>query len=471
MLGFQTDTAISGQSGSIKERKLQKWTPTEQEQALGLELDNAHQLGAWDQFAANEKLFGVETDFDEHIYTTAVDKSGADFKAREQEAIRLAREIEKGPVSSQHIAEERGLKVNDDNDDEETKYSSVIRPSGERYIPPAARKAAADAAKSVLSSSPKESFADKLKNRSNAQRAPETKPVEEAAKSFKNFADSEKKLIMQQKEALMKSHKDGVISQLKKFSDNFKLPTPMPKDLKEILNKKSAEEEPLKETKPVKDAWKENAKPSKSEASKEAPKPSTTEAPNEPSKSSKPDSSKEPAKSFKAETSKDKVVEAKPQAWKEPGKLAELKPEGKPSETKPQAWKEPAKASEPSIQGRKDIAKPEEGKPNGAPSSPERAKTDATPTKKSAFSFNAAASEFTPTTFGSPTDVGAKKVKGKTFRPQVEEYDPNMAYGYPAYGFQPVGRPPYPPVPYSTVPPGTTLPGGAFVPPQVIYLI
>jgi len=49
--------------------------------------------GGWDQFAVNEKLFGVRTQFDENVYTTKLDRSGADFKQREREAQRIANEI------------------------------------------------------------------------------------------------------------------------------------------------------------------------------------------------------------------------------------------------------------------------------------------------------------------------------------------------------------------------------------------
>lgn len=48
---------------------------------------------SWDQFAANEKLFGVRTQFDENVYTTKLDRSAADFKERERQAQRIANEI------------------------------------------------------------------------------------------------------------------------------------------------------------------------------------------------------------------------------------------------------------------------------------------------------------------------------------------------------------------------------------------
>ena len=49
--------------------------------------------GTWDQFATNEKLFGVKTSFDEEVYTTKLDRSVPDFKERERKAQQIANEI------------------------------------------------------------------------------------------------------------------------------------------------------------------------------------------------------------------------------------------------------------------------------------------------------------------------------------------------------------------------------------------
>lgn len=51
--------------------------------------------GSWDQFAANEKLFGLKTDFDEELYTTRLDRSAPDYKDREKWAIEKANEIQR----------------------------------------------------------------------------------------------------------------------------------------------------------------------------------------------------------------------------------------------------------------------------------------------------------------------------------------------------------------------------------------
>ncbi|KAL2919503.1 poly(A)-binding protein binding protein [Polyrhizophydium stewartii] len=124
--GFKTDTAISGGSGFGQQRVLQKWTPSADDQGVALSLDDAPS-GHWDQFAANESLFGVKTDFKEEIYTTVVDKSDPNFRKREAEAARLAAEIERAPAYNRHVVEERGLAVDDGDLGEEERYSSVIR--------------------------------------------------------------------------------------------------------------------------------------------------------------------------------------------------------------------------------------------------------------------------------------------------------------------------------------------------------
>jgi LsmAD domain len=48
---------------------------------------------SWDQFAANEQLYGVKTSFDEDVYTTRLDRSAADFEERERKAQKIANEI------------------------------------------------------------------------------------------------------------------------------------------------------------------------------------------------------------------------------------------------------------------------------------------------------------------------------------------------------------------------------------------
>ena len=85
--------------------------------------EGGHRLD--DQFAANKQLFGVETKFDESVYTTQIDKSKIGIS--EEEAARIAREIEGKVSSNPHVAEERNQKlISDFDDDEEAKYSSCL---------------------------------------------------------------------------------------------------------------------------------------------------------------------------------------------------------------------------------------------------------------------------------------------------------------------------------------------------------
>ncbi|KAH0446054.1 hypothetical protein IEQ34_025110 [Dendrobium chrysotoxum] len=83
---FGTDTEISGKSlagDATGGRTLQKWTGGADTELL---LDDSSSAtakdgksGGWDQFAVNEAKFGVKSNYDETMYTTKLDKSGAGF--------------------------------------------------------------------------------------------------------------------------------------------------------------------------------------------------------------------------------------------------------------------------------------------------------------------------------------------------------------------------------------------------------
>lgn len=120
--GFRTDTAISN-SRLGNERTLKAWVPD-----TGYEVDGSLEKpsgggGAWDQFAENERLFGLKTDYDENIYTTAIDRSHPQYKERLAAAERKAREIERTVPTTAHVAEERVMDFagGDDQRDEEDK--------------------------------------------------------------------------------------------------------------------------------------------------------------------------------------------------------------------------------------------------------------------------------------------------------------------------------------------------------------
>ncbi|CDR37823.1 CYFA0S01e17898g1_1 [Cyberlindnera fabianii] len=129
--GFKTDTDISNRATSTQRRQeVEKWVPDASIpmgtslEGLSLEDDSGAQ---WDQFATNEKKFGIKSEYDEHFYTTRINKNDPDYQKRLKEADRLAREIEGGITDNHHLAEERGIVLDDSGLDEEDKYSGVAR--------------------------------------------------------------------------------------------------------------------------------------------------------------------------------------------------------------------------------------------------------------------------------------------------------------------------------------------------------
>ena len=118
-IGFRTDTDISGNL-ALRERQLQRWT-SNAETDVDLSLEGSESGGAWDQFKANEQLFGLKSDYDENIYTTRIDRSNPSYREREAAAIRLAQDIEGTSTSNAHVREERGMIDEDVGLDEEDK--------------------------------------------------------------------------------------------------------------------------------------------------------------------------------------------------------------------------------------------------------------------------------------------------------------------------------------------------------------
>ena len=100
-LAFRTDADISHNKGVGRERDLQAWVASEDTITPAGNLvgdDDTFGPGtngntSWDQFSANETLFGVKASFDEDVYTTKLDRSAPDFKERERKAQRIANEI------------------------------------------------------------------------------------------------------------------------------------------------------------------------------------------------------------------------------------------------------------------------------------------------------------------------------------------------------------------------------------------
>lgn len=124
--GFRTDTAISN-SRFGNERVLKPWVPDADDVGDG-GLESSKNSAPWDQFAANERLFGLKTDYDENIYTTAIDRSHPQFRERIAAAERKAKEIERSAPTTAHVAEERVMDYTGggEDDNEEDKYVADV---------------------------------------------------------------------------------------------------------------------------------------------------------------------------------------------------------------------------------------------------------------------------------------------------------------------------------------------------------
>ncbi|KAF8340359.1 uncharacterized protein EI90DRAFT_3150765 [Cantharellus anzutake] len=253
--GFRTDSDISQNARSPRERPLQAWTadpnhvpPLQPPMPNGSALQNpddatfgpnANTGQPWDQFVANQQLFGVTATFNEEMYTTPLDRNAPDFKEREARAIKIANEIQSSASNNPHIAEERNL-LDDSGANEEDKYGAVVRAPG-AYVPPGARAAAAAQPSPSIRTSSDRSAAPTVTS-SNATNATAGSVGNESGDNklvgaFRDFVDSERQRFVQKKQQIVKKEKDNRIADLLKFSQEFKLNRPIPPDLLPILSK------------------------------------------------------------------------------------------------------------------------------------------------------------------------------------------------------------------------------------------
>ena len=120
--GFRTDTDISGNLAT-RERNLQKFEFSGPDTSLEL---GSGGLGGWDQFATNDRITGKKSNYDETMYTTAIDRSNPEYAKRAARADRIAREIESSAATNSHVREEREANnpLDDQGLDEEDKYAN-----------------------------------------------------------------------------------------------------------------------------------------------------------------------------------------------------------------------------------------------------------------------------------------------------------------------------------------------------------
>lgn len=233
--GFKTDSDISNRQ--FQERELERWVPEDDGKELTLENDG----GDWDQFQVNKDKFGIESTYDEHLYTTRINTEAKDYKERLKKAEQVAFEIEHSISSDPHIMEERG-KIDDSGIDEEDKYSGVQREEkdtrGDELM--AALKSVSLDKKNIPNKSKVLEHNDPAIVSSEKSKLP-SKPAE----SFRLNAQSE-------------------INSLKEFSATFKVPHKIPNDLLPILSKdKSKQDEILKRTEVKKEEGKKKMDPKK----------------------------------------------------------------------------------------------------------------------------------------------------------------------------------------------------------------
>ncbi|KAI9319915.1 LsmAD domain-containing protein [Dichotomocladium elegans] len=270
---FKTDTDISGRM-EIKERELHKWAPEAQGEGApmfsALEEESALSApGPWDQFAVNEQLFGLTTDFDEELYTTRLDRSAPDYKDRERWAIEKANEIQKSAATNVHVMEERGILMDDSGMDEEDRYGAVVRDQApNRYTPPALRNKLYGESKMEIVATTTATVAgsdittgmdilhklktDSLPGSGGPARSPvaqlstarnhskEKKNTEgdlrgvksEVADQFRQFAMQEKGKLHAKKEEIKKKEIDNLVE----FGRKFKLDFPAPTDIHPLLS-------------------------------------------------------------------------------------------------------------------------------------------------------------------------------------------------------------------------------------------
>ncbi|OSD06559.1 hypothetical protein PYCCODRAFT_946515 [Trametes coccinea BRFM310] len=292
---FKTDTDIS-KAQARRERELQAWQPEPEANPSGAPAPGQTTTrntdeetfgpgasgGTWDQFAVNEKLFGITGSFPEELYTTKLDRNAPDFAEKERKAQQIANEIMGTATNNPHIAEERILNLNADgsNANEEDKYGAVVR-GANAYVPPGARKANANAttppAKTELPkvavNAPDGSAVPQTSTTSStpsASKVPSPAPgatagggaakqPADAVPAFRNFVSTEKDRLLKKKQALMKSEMDKRLSDLVNFSKSFKLNKPIPDDLVPILAKDEEKQRLIKE-KTVRDAEDQRAR-------------------------------------------------------------------------------------------------------------------------------------------------------------------------------------------------------------------
>ncbi|CCC67249.1 hypothetical protein NCAS_0A06910 [Naumovozyma castellii] len=255
---FKTDVDISRRE--FKERELQRWTPDGDTAAF--DSSSAQTLeessSTWDQFAVNEKKFGVKSTFDEHFYTTKINKNDPQYQQRLKEADKIAKEIEsQNTFGNVHLAEDRGVIIDDSGMDEEDLYSGVDRRGDEllaslktnakpvttkpnKYVPPTLRTQPHHMDPAIISSTSQTTKTttttttttspSNVTSKATVVPKPTNGPISKSKEQPKAVAGDNHKAS---------SKKAAQLEELRKFSQKFKVPYDVPKDMNDIYRRSS----------------------------------------------------------------------------------------------------------------------------------------------------------------------------------------------------------------------------------------
>ncbi|WFC98165.1 poly(A)-binding protein binding protein [Malassezia yamatoensis] len=262
--GFRTDTEISNASRSDR-RALQRWDDTGEPPAEdGLESQASRSSAqGWDQFAANEARFGIKSNYEESMYTTKLDRSSKDFKQREREADKIAREIIEQGVDNVHIAEERN-QIDAADFNEEDRYGAVVRNTPASTPQPSVSANEKSGEKSAHNTKD-ESRTNKVSHgatpsldvssastQAASKAAPDSAPNPQGSKAltadFRQFVSAERERLVVRKAELAQKEKQNRLTDLKAWAQSFRLKTPLPEDMSE--NKRATKKD---DNKPAKD--------------------------------------------------------------------------------------------------------------------------------------------------------------------------------------------------------------------------
>ncbi|KAG7828593.1 hypothetical protein KL920_003730 [Ogataea angusta] len=258
---FRTDNDISADF-ACHERELQKWVPDEDiDVRLTESLEDADSNVHWDQFEVNERKFGIQSTYDEDLYTTKIPKNAPDYEQRLKEAEKIAREIEsQGHNGNIHLAEERGIIVDDSGVDEEDKYSGVSRePASQsegdalllgmlrantkdhriearltapgKYVPPRQRAANFHGDPAIVASSGTEQKSD-----GTFESPVGLDALDQGRSDHQAQASHSERLKKTVNESSKLIHQNEINS-LREFSATFKVPSRIPPDLLPILSR------------------------------------------------------------------------------------------------------------------------------------------------------------------------------------------------------------------------------------------